>query len=143
MKTIHVPIQLMEGMSLPEYATPGSVGVDLQSVEEMQIPPGVTRTVSTGLRVAIPEGFEMQIRSRSGLALKGIVVANAPGTIDSDYRGEIKVILVNLSASTFNVRVGDRIAQGVFAPVVRAEFEPRDVLPATVRGDGGFGSTGI
>ena len=136
-------IRVLVDGQVPQYATPGSVGVDLQSAEEMQIWPGYTRTVSTGLRVAIPEGFEMQIRSRSGLALEGIVVANAPGTIDSDYRGEIKVILVNLSASIFNVHVGDRIAQGVFAPVVRAEFEPRDVLPATVRGEGGFGSTGI
>ncbi len=105
--------------------------------------PLARRAVPTGLAIALPEGYEGQVRPRSGLALRhGITCINAPGTIDADYRGEIQVLLVNLSGEPFTLRRGERIAQLVVAPVVRAELEEVDTLPTTVRGDGGFGSTG-
>ena len=131
------------GLPLPAYATEGAAGMDVVSAEDVVIAPGGRHAVMTGLAIAIPHGFEVQVRPRSGLALKhGITVANAPGTIDSDYRGELKVILANLGAADFEIRRGDRIAQLVLAPVVRAGWVEVDALDETARGEGGFGSTG-
>lgn len=130
---------------LPVYASAGAAGADLTAAiaAPLELAPGARAAVPTGLVVAIPAGFEIQVRPRSGLALgAGVTVANAPGTIDSDYRGEVKVILVNLSDRPYLVQRGDRIAQLVVAPVVQADFVAADELPATVRGSGGFGSTG-
>ncbi|HEX9799291.1 MAG TPA: dUTP diphosphatase [Thermoanaerobaculia bacterium] len=134
-----------EGLPLPAYATAGSAGADLRAAvaDELWIPAGERRLVPTGLRVAIPAGFEGQVRPRSGLAVRhGVTLPNTPGTIDADYRGEIQVALVNLSPRPFRLRRGDRIAQLVVAPVAAARFEERAALTATARGDGGFGSTG-
>jgi dUTP pyrophosphatase len=117
--------------------------MDIVSAEQVTIAPGARHAVATGLAVAIPEGFEIQVRPRSGLALKhGISVPNTPGTIDSDYRGELKVILVNLGHEPFAIARGDRIAQLVLAPVVQAVWDEVADLDATERGEGGFGSTG-
>lgn len=135
---------------LPSYATAGSAGADLranlpavQRDDGVTLQPGERALIPTGLRVSIPDGYEMQIRPRSGLAFKhGVTLANAPGTIDSDYRGPVGVILVNLGDTPFTVRHGERIAQAVLAPVVRAGFVKASALAATSRGDGGFGSTG-
>jgi len=135
-----------EGLELPAYATDGSAGADLRAAvaEELRIGPGERVAVPTGLRLAIPPGFDGQVRPRSGLALRhGVTVANAPGTIDADYRGELLVLLVNLSNETYRIGRGDRIAQLVVAPVARAEFAPTPSLDETARGRGGFGSTGI
>lgn len=128
---------------VPRYQTAGSAGADLFcAAEEMTLAPRERRLVPTGIRVAIPPGYEGQVRPRSGLASKnGVTVVNAPGTIDSDYRGEVKVALINLSDESFACRRGDRIAQLVIAPVTRAEFR-KGPLNQTSRGDGGFGSTG-
>ena len=130
---------------LPEYAHPGDAGMDIRSIEKITIPARGHKLVHTGLRVRIPEGFEIQVRPRSGLALKhGITVLNTPGTIDSGYRGEIGVILANFSDKDFEIRKGDRIAQLVFAPFVSARILEGDVdKEETDRGEGGFGSTGI
>jgi dUTP pyrophosphatase len=133
------------GLPQPRYATAGSAGADVVAAvdAELVLAPGERVAVPTGLAVAVPAGFELQVRPRSGLALKsGVTVANAPGTIDSDYRGEVRVILVNLGSEPFVVRRGERIAQLVLAPVTRAEFAEAVELPATGRGAGGFGSTG-
>ena len=133
-----------DGLTLPEYATEGAAGMDVLAAEDVTLAPGARHAVATGLSMAIPSGYEMQVRPRSGLALKhGISVPNTPGTIDSDYRGELKVILINLGASDFEVRRGDRIAQLVLAPVVRASWLKVDELDHTARGEGGFGSTGV
>nr|WP_282569251.1 dUTP diphosphatase [Aliiroseovarius sp. S1339] len=137
-------------LPLPSYETPGSAGADLRAnLPEADRDAGWTLApmerciVPTGLRVEIPEGFEMQIRPRSGLAAKhGVTLANTPGTIDSDYRGPLGVIMINLGAEPFVVSHGDRIAQAVIAPVLQAEFQLVDVLSDTARGAGGFGSTG-
>ena len=135
-----------EQIQLPEYKTEGSSGFDLRSVEEAIIAPGCTQLIHTNLYFEIPEGYEIQVRSRSGLALNNsIIVLNSPGTIDSDYRGEIGAILHNLSWDLFRIEVGDRIAQAVLCPVVRAEFEEVSTLEdleESTRGEGGFGSTG-
>ncbi len=132
-----------EGLELPEYATDGAAGMDVVAAEDVTIAPGARHAVATGLALAIPAGFEIQVRPRSGLALKhGITVPNTPGTIDSDYRGELKVILINLGAEAFAVRRGDRVAQLVLAPVTRASWLAVDELDETARGEGGFGSTG-
>ena len=132
-----------EGLELPAYATDGAAGMDVVAAEDVDLAPGARHAVATGLAVAIPPGFEIQVRPRSGLALKhGVTVPNTPGTIDSDYRGELKVILINLGAEPFAIRRGDRIAQLVLAPVVRASWLPVEELDETVRGEGGFGSTG-
>ena len=136
-----------ESVALPRYASAGAAGADLRANfahrGEVVLEPGARVLVSTGLRVALAEGFEMQIRPRSGLALRhGVTLANAPGTIDADYRGPLGVILVNLGAEPFVVEHGARIAQAVVAPVVQAGFEVVDSLSETVRGEGGFGSTG-
>jgi len=132
-----------EGLPLPGYATAGAAGMDLLAAADLVIPPTGRALVPTGLCVAVPEGFEMQLRPRSGLALRhGVTVLNAPGTVDADYRGEVGVILLNTGTEPFAVRRGERIAQAVFAPVTRAGWEEVLVLPATARGAGGFGSTG-
>ncbi|MDP2129798.1 MAG: dUTP diphosphatase [Erythrobacter sp.] len=132
-----------EGLPLPAYATSGAAGMDVVSAEDVVIAPGARYAVATGLAVAIPAGFEIQVRPRSGLALKhGITVPNTPGTIDSDYRGELKVILINLGNESFTVQRGDRVAQLVLAPVVQAAWDEVAELDATDRGAGGFGSTG-
>ncbi|HON34498.1 MAG TPA: dUTP diphosphatase [Synergistales bacterium] len=129
--------------ALPVYATALSSGVDLRSNEYAVIPPGGRLSVGTGIRLEIPEGFECQVRPRSGLAMKhGVTVLNAPGTIDADYRGEVRVILVNLGENPFVIERGDRIAQMVLAPVSRIEWSEKDLLSETGRGSGGFGSTG-
>ena len=132
-----------QGLDLPAYATEGSAGMDVLAAENVTLKPGARHAVATGLAVAIPPGYEIQIRPRSGLALRqGISVPNAPGTVDSDYRGEVKVILINHSDETFTVRRGDRIAQLVLAPVTRARWDVVGELDETQRGAGGFGSTG-
>lgn len=132
-----------EGLELPAYATDGAAGMDVVSAEDVTLAPGARYPVATGLSVAIPAGFEMQVRPRSGLALKhGVTVPNSPGTIDSDYRGELKVILINLGAAPFEIRRGDRVAQLVLAPVTRASWLKVEALDQTERGEGGFGSTG-
>jgi dUTP pyrophosphatase len=131
------------GLPLPAYATNGAAGMDIVSAEAVSIAPGARHAVATGLAVAIPDGYEIQVRPRSGLALKhGITVPNTPGTIDSDYRGELKVILINLGEEPFAIARGDRVAQLVLAPVVQAEWDEVAELDATERGEGGFGSTG-
>ncbi len=128
---------------MPAYATQGSAGVDLRASEPCVIPPGGRALVPTGLRIALPEGYEAQVRPRSGLALKhGVTLLNSPGTIDSDYRGEIGVILINLGQEPFSIQPGDRIAQMVFAPVTRGVWDEVETLDETERGAGGFGSTG-
>lgn len=132
-----------EGLPLPAYATGGAAGMDVVSAEDVTIAPGARHAVATGLAMAIPAGFEVQVRPRSGLALKhGISVPNAPGTIDSDYRGELKVILINLGDEPFGITRGDRVAQLVLAPVTRATWLVAEELDETARGEGGFGSTG-
>ena len=132
-----------EGLPLPAYATSGAAGMDVVSAEDVTLAPGARHAVATGLSLAIPEGYEIQVRPRSGLALKhGITVPNTPGTIDSDYRGELKVILINHGAEPFVIARGDRVAQLVLAPVVQAAWDEVPELDATERGAGGFGSTG-
>ena len=131
------------GLDLPAYATSGAAGMDVLAAENVTIRPGQRHAVATGLAVAIPQGYEIQVRPRSGLALKhGITVPNTPGTIDSDYRGEVKVILINHGADDFAIQRGDRIAQLVLAPVTQAAWEEVEDLDETARGAGGFGSTG-
>ena len=143
-----VPVRIQRlphghGLPLPEYATSGAAGMDVVSAEALILRPGSRVAVATGFAVAIPQGYEIQVRPRSGLALKfGIGVANTPGTIDSDYRGEVKVILVNQSDDNYPIARGDRIAQLVLAPVTLAAWDEVLVLDETVRGAGGFGSTG-
>ena len=135
-----------EGLSLPSYATAGAAGMDVEAAVEADIvlSPGARTAVPSGLAMAIPAGFEMQVRPRSGLALKhGVTVANAPGTIDSDYRGEVKIMLVNHGEADFTITRGMRIAQLVVAPVSLARLAVADRLETTGRGDGGFGSTGV
>ena len=137
-------LKLNESAVTPKYQTIGSSGFDLHSIENINIPVGQRRVVPTGISFEIESGFEIQIRSRSGLAYNsGIAVLNSPGTIDSDYRGEIKVILINHGEDNFIIKVGDRIAQAVISKVYQANFEIVDTLSETVRGSGGFGSTGV
>jgi dUTP pyrophosphatase len=132
-----------EGLALPAYATSGAAGMDVVSAEDVTLAPGARHAVATGLSMAIPAGFEIQVRPRSGLALKhGITVPNTPGTIDSDYRGELKIILINHGAEDFAIARGDRVAQLVLAPVVQAAWQEVTELDTTSRGTGGFGSTG-
>ncbi|MEC9066904.1 MAG: dUTP diphosphatase [Pseudomonadota bacterium] len=144
--TIPVKIKRLphgEGLDLPRYATQGAAGMDVVAAEDVTLPPGARHAVATGLALAIPPGYEIQVRPRSGLALKhGISVPNAPGTIDSDYRGELKVILINHGSEAFAIARGERVAQLVLAPVTRAGWEEVDDLDETARGAGGFGSTG-
>ena len=132
-----------EGLPLPRYASEDAVGLDIAAAEDLTLAPGVRHAVATGFAIEIPRGYEVQVRPRSGLAARhGITCLNTPGTIDSDYRGEVKVILVNLGQEPFEVRRGERIAQLVPAPVLRADFVEVGELAETVRGAGGFGSTG-
>lgn len=132
-----------EGLPLPAYATAGAAGMDVVAAEDVVIAPGARHPVATGLALAIPEGFEIQVRPRSGLAFKhGITVPNTPGTIDSDYRGELKVLLINHGVEPFAIQRGDRVAQLVLAPVVQAAWEEIEELDETARSAGGFGSTG-
>jgi len=132
-----------EGLPLPSYATDGAAGLDIVAAEDVTLAPGQRHAVATGFAIAIPQGHEVQVRPRSGLALRhGITCLNTPGTIDHDYRGEVKVILANLGSEPFEVRRGERIAQLVPAPVLRAQFSEVAELGATSRGAGGFGSTG-
>ena len=136
--------KLQKNIILPEYKTEGSSGMDLMAnVEQtVKILPGEKKIISTGIMVAIPEQYEIQIRPRSGLAAKnGISVLNTPGTIDSDYRGEIKVILINLGKEIFEINKNDRIAQMIVCPIIKVELIEVESLPKTVRGEGGFGST--
>lgn len=129
---------------LPAYAHPGDAGMDLKSVEDLTIAPGRRALVHTGLQMALPFGYEAQVRPRSGLALKaGVTVLNTPGTIDAGYRGEVGVILANFGEADFVVRKGDRIAQLVIAPVTIATIAEVDQFEASERGEGGFGSTGV
>jgi dUTP pyrophosphatase len=131
------------GLPLPAYATAGAAGMDVVAAEDLILAPGARHAVATGFAIAIPAGYEVQVRPRSGLALKhGITCLNTPGTIDEDYRGEVKVILANLGDQPFAVVRGERIAQLVPAPVQRATFDEVTSLDDTARGGGGFGSTG-
>lgn len=133
-------------LPLPAYATSGSAGMDLMAAIERDVTlsPGERTLIPTGLRIAVPPGFEAQIRPRSGLAIKyGLSMVNTPGTIDSDYRGTVQVIVINHGSEPIVIQRGDRIAQMVICPVVRAKLIESDSLPETVRGDGGFGHTGI
>ncbi len=131
------------GLELPRYATEGAAGMDVVSAETVTLAPGARHPVATGLALAIPQGYEIQVRPRSGLALKhGVTVPNTPGTIDSDYRGELKVIMINHGAEPFPIARGDRVAQLVLAPVTQAAWDEVDELEETARGEGGFGSTG-
>lgn len=130
---------------VPRYASPEAAGADLfaDNEDEIVIAPGERKAVPTGLHLEIPDGYEGQVRPRSGMALKyGVTVLNAPGTIDSDYRGEVKVILINHGEEPYTIQKGDRIAQILFSPVIQAEFIPTQELAESVRGAGGFGSTG-
>ena len=144
---ITIPLQRLPhgaGLPLPAYATAGAAGMDVVAAEDVTIAPGARHAVATGFALAIPEGYEVQVRPRSGLALRcGVTCLNTPGTIDHDYRGEVKVILANLGDETFEIARGDRIAQLVPAPVQRAALDEVDDLGDTERGSGGFGSTGI
>lgn len=143
-----VPIRVkrlphFEGLELPAYATEGSAGMDVLAAEDVTLAPGARHAVATGLALAVPHGFELQVRPRSGLALKhGVTLPNTPGTIDSDYRGELKIIMTNLGDAAFQIRRGDRVAQLVLAPVTTATWLKVDELDETARGEGGFGSTG-
>ncbi len=144
-----IPVQVKrlphgEGLPLPAYATAGAAGMDVVAAEDVTIACGARHAVATGLALAIPEGYEIQVRPRSGLALKhGITVPNTPGTIDSDYRGELKVILVNLSNEPFTIESGERIAQLVLASHEVIEWEEVESLSDSARGAGGFGSAGV
>ena len=143
-----IEIELMrlphgEGLPLPAYASAHAAGLDVVAAESLTLAPGARHAVATGFAIAIPEGYEVQVRPRSGLALKhGITCLNTPGTIDADYCGEVKVILANLGAEPFEIARGERIAQLVPAPVLRADFNVVESLGQTERGAGGFGSTG-
>ncbi|MDX8401331.1 MAG: dUTP diphosphatase [Mariprofundaceae bacterium] len=146
--TIEIPIRILpngKGLDLPHYASAQAAGMDLRAAteEDIVLRPGERMLVPAGFAMALPEGYEAQIRPRSGLALKhGVTVLNSPGTIDADYRGEVGVILINLSDTPFHVQRGERIAQMVIAPVAQATWKPCDVLEETGRGAGGFGSSG-
>jgi dUTP pyrophosphatase len=132
-----------EGLPLPAYETAGAAGMDLRAAEDMTLKPGARGLVPTGLAIALPQGFEGQVRPRSGLAVKhGVTVLNSPGTVDSDYRGEIKVPLINHGEQDFVIIRGDRIAQLVVAPVTRIVWQETEELDDTARGAGGFGSSG-
>lgn len=150
MSTIRIdvtPLPHFAGLQLPAYETALSAGMDLRAAVPEDAPltlePGARALAPTGLAIALPPGYEAQVRPRSGLALKhGLTCLNTPGTIDADYRGEVKVLLINLGQDAFVVRRGERIAQLVVAPVTRAEWREVAALPETARGEGGFGSTG-
>jgi dUTP pyrophosphatase len=135
-----------EGLPLPGYMSEHAAGADLYAAvtEQLTLLPGARALVPTGFSIALPSGYEAQVRPRSGLAIRlGVTCLNAPGTIDADYRGEVQVVLANLGKEPVVIRRGDRIAQIIVAPVVRATFDVVDELPPSMRGDGGFGSTGV
>jgi len=135
--------KLKQEARIPSYQTKEAAGFDLHSIEDVILKPGERKLIGTGLAFEIEYGYEVQIRPRSGLAFKhGITVLNTPGTIDSDYRGEIKVLLINHSNEEFEIKKGDRIAQAIVAPVIQAEIVEVEELSDTTRGEGGFGSTG-
>lgn len=143
---MRVFVKLKDGIKLPEYQTKDSSGADLRAylTEPAVLKPMERKLIPTGIAVELPCGFEMQVRPRSGLALKhGVTVLNTPGTVDSDYRGELYVLLINLGSEDFIVNNGDRIAQAVIAPVHQVVFEQKDILSDTSRGAGGYGSTGM
>jgi len=143
-REISIPVVVDDGAKLPQYQTEGSAGMDLVSTEPVELAPGERKLVGTGIRVAIPAGFEGQVRPRSGLAVRhGISMVNTPGTIDSDYRGELKVLLINLGDSVVKLGQGERVAQLVICPVMRADWLVVESLDDTERGGGGFGSTGV
>lgn len=146
MNTCEIKCVAKDGVAVPSYETSGAAGADVRALlnEPVVIPVGKRAMIPTGLFFAIPEGFEIQVRPRSGLAAKnGVTVLNTPGTIDSDYRGEVKIILINLGDADFTVNNGDRIAQLIVAPVTQGIFVKTDKLDETERGAGGFGSTGV
>ena len=146
MNKVNIKFVAQEGAIIPEYKTSGAAGADVCAFlsESVVIKSGEFVMIPTGLSFAIPEGYEIQVRPRSGLAAKnGVTVLNTPGTIDSDYRGEVKVILINHGKDAFTVNNGDRIAQLIVAPVTQGVFEKTDELDSTERGEGGFGSTGV
>lgn len=143
LQRLKIKITLDPGAVTPSYQTEGSAGMDLRSVEEAELRPGERKLVRTGIRIEIPRGYEGQVRPRSGLALRhGISMVNTPGTIDSDYRGEIAIILINHGQDVVKLEKGERIAQLVICPVTHAEIEVAESLEETMRGEGGFGSTG-
>ena len=148
-KTVRLPVEVMEhaqGLPLPGYMTARAAGMDLRAAVSgpLILEPGKTALVPTGLKAAVPPGYELQIRPRSGLAARhGIGLLNAPGTVDPDYRGEIKIILINHGVEPFTIRRGDRIAQMVLCPIPRVVLRPVKRLSSTVRGRGGFGHTGL
>ena len=146
MNKVNIKFVAQEGAIIPEYKTSGAAGADVCAFlsEPVVIKSGEFAMIPTGLSFAIPEGYEIQVRPRSGLAAKnGVTVLNTPGTIDSDYRGEVKVILINHGKDSFTVNNGDRIAQLIVAPVTQGIFEKAEELDSTERGEGGFGSTGV
>jgi dUTP pyrophosphatase len=146
MERLEVVIKKKDGVSLPSYATESSSGLDLVAFLEKPVvlEPLTRALIPTGIHIAIPEGFEAEIRPRSGIAHKfGVTVLNTPGTIDSDYRGEVKILLINLGDQPFTIKNGDRIAQMIFKNVVVISWKQMEELPGTIRGHGGFGSTGI
>ncbi|MEE0775980.1 MAG: dUTP diphosphatase [Bacillota bacterium] len=147
MNDVPVKIQLLpsyKGLPLPAYQTPGAAGFDFYAAEDIGIPAGKHAMIATGLKFAVPDGYELQVRPRSGLAAKhGVTVLNSPGTIDSDYRGEVKILLINLGQKDFQVERGMRIAQGIIAPYVKGDFAVTASLETTDRGEGGFGHTGL
>lgn len=146
---VRISIQKLPGnddLALPAYETEHAAGMDLRAAvtEPVTLQPGARLAVPTGLRVAIPPGYEGQVRPRSGLAIReGITMINTPGTIDADYRGEIKILLINLSETPYNIHRGDRIGQLIIAPVARVEWQETTTLDETARGTGGFGHTGV
>ncbi len=142
---VKIPIvKMFDDVKEPFYATPGSAGMDLRAAKKGHIKPLERSVVRTGLMIALPNGYEAQIRPRSGLAFNyGVTILNSPGTIDSDYRGEIQLILINLSKNTFNFEIGDRLAQMVIAKYETAEFNIVESLDSTHRGSGGLGHTGV
>ncbi|NLA26228.1 MAG: dUTP diphosphatase [Firmicutes bacterium] len=148
-KVVELPLEIMEharGLPLPAYMTAGSAGMDLRAAVEkdVTVAPGEVEMLPTGLKVAVPPGYELQIRPRSGLAARyGMGLLNSPGTVDADYRGEIRVIMINHGKAPFKVRRGDRIAQMILCPIPRVRLVPTARLPETERGEGGFGHTGI
>ncbi len=149
MNRVRVALQRLpqgEGLPIPGYMSDHAAGADIRAAvrEQLTLLPGARALVPTGFSIALPPGYEAQVRPRSGLAIRcGVTCLNAPGTIDADYRGEVHVVLANFGTEPFVIRRGDRIAQMIVAPVARASFDLVDELPPTLRGDGGFGSTGV
>lgn len=146
MKIVFKKLDHAKDLELPSYESEFAAGMDIRAAvtEPVTLKPGERRLIPTGLKMAMPKGYEAQIRPRSGLAYRnGITMLNTPGTIDADYRGELKVLAVNLGSETFEIKHGDRIAQMIIAPVIQAEVEEVDNLIKTERGEGGFGSTGV